>query len=420
MPAQHHNALQTIRRSGEYLADLIEGLLDISKIEAGRLEIYRNRVNFPDLVQQMELMFREQAAAKSIDFRCHVHNRLPGTVITDEKRLRQILINLLSNAIKYTEHGSVEFHIRYRNQVAEFTVVDTGVGIQQHDLSRILDPFERVRSPEVPNVPGTGLGLTIVKLLTDVMGGDLKISSVPGKGSSFTVNLMFSWTDNPAENLDAFRLISSYLGEKRTLLVVDDEPIHRGLLSDILNPLGFLTIEARDANSCREILQHATPDMLLLDVNMPGCDGLTLAQELRAQGISCPILMISADARELQQAASAPVYDDYLVKPVNNQMLVERIGQLLGLEWTYADHSASADHATSRIIIPARNLPDHPLLRELLAYAQIGHKQGVCNMLDDIAGQQELMDSTTLDGFRHLARNMRFGELADTLERYLS
>src|SRR5690606_10870216 len=125
MPPQHHNALQIIRRSGEYLADLIEGLLDISKIEAGRLEIYRNRISFPELIAQMEMLFREQALAKGISFRCHVHNTLPRTVIADEKRLRQILINLLSNAIKYTERGSVDFHVRYRNQVAEFTVVDT-------------------------------------------------------------------------------------------------------------------------------------------------------------------------------------------------------------------------------------------------------------------------------------------------------
>ncbi|HTR01014.1 MAG TPA: ATP-binding protein, partial [Candidatus Acidoferrum sp.] len=242
MPVQHHRALQTIKRSGDYLADLIEGLLDISKIEAGRLDIYRNRVNLPELIQQLELMFLEPALEKGIKFSCHIHNKLPDHVITDEKRLRQILINLLSNAIKYTQKGSVEFHVGYRNQVAEFSVVDTGVGIHAKDLERILAPFERVRSPDVPNVPGTGLGLTIVKLLTDIMGGELKIRSKPGIGSTFAVNLMFSRAPDQAV-VHPSRLITGYKGEPKVILVVDDEPIHRGLLADLLNPLGFVTLE---------------------------------------------------------------------------------------------------------------------------------------------------------------------------------
>jgi len=183
IPRKHRDAIQIIKRSGEHLTGLIEGLLDISKIEAGRLEIYRNNVRLPDLIDQIIQMFRAMAVEKGIDFTCHIHDKLPEYVITDEKRLRQILINLLSNAIKYTQQGSVEFHVRYRSQVAEFSVIDTGIGISQKDLQRILDPFERVRGPDTPNVTGTGLGLTIVRLLTDIMGGDLDIFSEPGKGS---------------------------------------------------------------------------------------------------------------------------------------------------------------------------------------------------------------------------------------------
>ncbi|HEY0962606.1 MAG TPA: ATP-binding protein [Pseudomonadales bacterium] len=418
MPPQHHNALQTIRRSGEHLADLIEGLLDISKIEAGRLDIYRNHVNLPDVIQQLELMFREQAAEKGIRFTCHVHNRLPEQVVTDEKRLRQILINLLSNAIKYTEKGSVDFHVRYRNQVAEFAVIDTGVGINADDMQRILDPFERVRSPDVPNVQGTGLGLTIVKLLTEIMGGELKISSTPGVGSNFTVTLMFSWIANPAAAAFPSRMICGYEGRRRTILVVDDEPIHRGLMFDLLNPLGFTTIEARDARSCLDVLREVQPDLFLLDVSMPGIDGLQLAAELREQGYTAPIVMISADAQEHhrhpQQKAN---HDDYMVKPINNQKLVERIGQLLALEWRYSDLPQATPRAPAAA--PALDrLPDHPLLRELLAHAQIGHRSGVTATLGAIE-DAELIDGDVLKRFRDLSARMDYARLASTLDGLL-
>lgn len=125
---------------------MIEGLLDISEIEAGRLEIYRDHVRLSELIEQMTQMFRTMAMIKGIVFSCHVHNKLPEIVTTDEKRLRQILINLFSNAIKYAQEGSVEFHVRYRNQVAEFAVVCTGIGISENDILCILNLFERIRT----------------------------------------------------------------------------------------------------------------------------------------------------------------------------------------------------------------------------------------------------------------------------------
>ncbi|MBT8147443.1 MAG: response regulator, partial [Gammaproteobacteria bacterium] len=284
LSAANHNALRIIRRSGEHLADLIEGLLDISKIEAGRLDIYRNSVRLPELINQLVLMFQDQATAKGLSFTCNIRDRLPEMVITDQRRLRQILINILSNAIKYTNEGSIEFSVKYRNQVAVFTVKDTGVGIKEEDLERILVPFERIRDPAVPNVPGTGLGLAIVQLLTDIMGGDLKIESEPGKGSTFTISLMMPWLSVPKVSLPSLQ-ITGYTGKRRIVMVVDDEPIHRGFMSDLLSPLGFTVIEAYDAKNCLTLLQEVTPDIFLLDVSMPpGITGLELARQLRDKG----------------------------------------------------------------------------------------------------------------------------------------
>ncbi len=417
MPARHLNALRIVRRSGEYLSDLIEGLLDISKIEAGRLDIYRNEVKLRELISQLVEMFSGQAEAKGIRFTSRVQDQLPELVITDEKRLRQILINLLSNAIKYTEKGSVEFHVRYRNQVAAFSVVDTGVGIQDSDIERILYPFERVRDYELSHVPGTGLGLTIVRLLTEVMGGELTVASVPGEGSRFTVSLMLSRKEKSHEAALPHRKVVGYGGEPRVVMVVDDEPIHRGLMADSLTPLGFTVMEAPDARHCETVLGEATPDIFILDVNMPGVDGLKLAQRLRDKGYDQPILMLSADAYEPQRMyKDRGSYDEYLVKPVNTNDLMERLRRLLGLTWRYADESPAVTERVERW--PSRHaaaLPDHALLRELLAYARIGYRNGVDSKLGEIEAA-ELLSDDDLGLFLKLSNAMQFRQLVEVIE----
>jgi signal transduction histidine kinase/DNA-binding NarL/FixJ family response regulator len=409
---KHRNALQIIKRSGDYLNDLIEGLLDISKIEAGRLDIYRNHVKLPELVDQMVEMFRPQAEAKGIEFFHHIHNSLPKTVIADEKRLRQILINLLSNAVKYTEKGRVDLHIHYRNQVAEFSVIDTGVGIDGRDLERILQPFERVRNSHVPVVSGTGLGLTITRLLTDIMGGDLSITSTPGQGSCFTVSLMLSWVDSAAEEIQPQQNITGYQGSTRSVLVVDDEPIHRGLLFDLLVPLGFKVLEAQDAETCLEMLETLAPDLLLLDVTMPGMDGLELAHQLRKQGLQAPIVMLSADAHEHHRHSSDTTnHDAYLVKPVSNQKLLDTLALCLKLEWRTGEELLPETRTVNPPLLELNlEQPQHPLFKELLAYAKIGYKKGAHEKLNEIRSHA-MIDLDTFNGLQQLIHNMRFDRL---------
>ncbi len=424
--------LKIIHRSGQYLADLIEGLLDISRIEAGRLELNRGAVALPELVAQLEQMFSFQAAQKHVRFSCEVVNQLPRVVMTDEKRLRQILINLLSNAVKYTLEGEVHFRIRYRNQVAEFSIEDTGIGIDEAHLGRIFDPFERVRDADTPNLPGTGLGLTIVKLLTEIMGGDLQVESTPGKGSCFRVSLMLPWVDVAHESPEVQQPISGYAGPQRQICIVDDDPVLRGLLSDLLMPLGFRVLEARDGQHCLELVQRAWPDLFLLDISMPGMDGLTLASELRRSGHQAPILMLSADVQEQRrQPAGEAVYDDYLVKPISNHLLLERVGHYLNLEWerevpdtTTAAITAAATGgqleqgsvAAVPVGEPSTRLPDHPLLRELKGCAEIGYRRGVQEAMqrleDDGVLAQEVMTY-----MQQLSGGMQFSQLAEYLER---
>ncbi len=413
---KHRNGLRIIKRSGEYLTDLIEGLLDISKIEAGRLDIYRNHVRLPELLEQMVEMFRPQAQAKGIQMHCHIHSPLPSTVIADEKRLRQILINLLSNAIKYTREGQVDFHIRYRNQVAEFTIADTGVGIHPEDQARILKPFERVRNGQTPSIAGTGLGLTIAYLLTEIMGGELRLESTPGEGSRFTVSLLLSWVEPNRHHDTPARCITGYEGPRRSVMVVDDEPLHRGLIADLLAPLGFSLMEAQSAEDCLAQIQRQQPDLFLLDVTMPGQDGLALAEQLRRQQIKVPIVMLSADAQErhLKPGENAAAHDDYLVKPLVNQKLFDTLARLLSLTWRYSavPMPSAADARSGQAATP---LPQHPLLADLLAYARIGYRSGVHKTLDRLASEH-ITDSVRIEHFRQLADTMRFEQLSEALE----
>jgi signal transduction histidine kinase/CheY-like chemotaxis protein/purine-cytosine permease-like protein len=414
IPPDCQKGLRIMRRNGEYLTDLIEGLLDISRIEAGRLDIYRNKVRFVELLDQMAEMFSRQADSKGIAFRYIQPDRLPRQVIGDEKRLRQILINLLSNAIKYTVEGQIELEVTYRNQVAEFIVRDTGVGIHLDDIKRILDPFERVRNERVPNVTGTGLGLTIVRLLTEIMGGELHIESKPGVGSSFRVSLLLSRDDSQLESELQGSNVSGYRGERLTIMVVDDEPVHRGLLSDILVPLGFVTLEAKDAVGCLDILGHTRVDLFLLDVTMHGMNGMELAAALRERGITAPIVMISADAYERHRTPSdALPHSAYLVKPISNQALLNTINNLLGIEWLYDNallHSGGKVPPSG----PAA-VPDHQLVRELASYAENGYYKGVRKTLNDITAA-DLLQPDQLQEIEQLVENFRFGHLVTYLQ----
>jgi len=421
LDGDQQRGLKIIHRSGQYLTDLIEGLLDISKIEAGRLDLFRNQLCLTELIDQLVEMFRIEADKKALVLNFSVQERLPDYVMGDEKRLRQILTNLLSNAVKYTDQGSVDFEVRYRNQVAEFVVRDTGTGISESNLERVFQPFERVRNSVSVYQPGTGLGLTIVKLLTEIMGGDIQVSSEQGVGSEFRVSLMLPWVEQQlAEDIQRSKIVG-FEGLQRTLLVADDDPVLRGLLADLLIPLGFALIEAHDGESALEQLEHHRPDLFLLDISMPGISGLELAEHIRRRGHSEPILMLSANVEDdSHKSTYSGFYNDYLVKPVNNRQLMERLGQQLGLKWVYRSDTVEPytvkGEGDEKRSISTQALPkDHALLIELKAYAEMGFQRGVNSSLKRIA-EAEIVSDEALEALRLLSEGFQFEKMADHIE----
>ncbi|AWM03963.1 hybrid sensor histidine kinase/response regulator [Bradyrhizobium amphicarpaeae] len=377
--------VRVVRRSADHLSGLIDGILDISKIEAGRLYLSRDEVRLSEFLDQLVGMFRLQAAAKGIDFVFKRPSYLPLVVYADEKRLRQVLINLLSNAIKFTQTGSVQFVVHYRSPVAEFEVIDTGPGIQGDDLERIFAPFERgalgVSQPQT----GTGLGLTISRLLAGVMGGDIKVMSTVGTGSTFKVKILLSEVTNPRRIAPVEAPISGYHGARKTILITDDDPVHRDLLREVLTPLGFILLSAPDGPGCLALAQHCRPDLFLLDISMPAMDGWAVAEALRANGHhQARILMVSASAIEAHGAPLAqPFHDGYLMKPIDIPRLLETVRQLLKIEWQYGSDEIPVSfwHPESGSRPPARHI------EALIGLGQIGYVRGIQLKLDEIGNE---------------------------------
>lgn len=381
--------LKLIRKSGDHLEHLIEGLLDISAIESGRLHISRDIIFLNDLLDELADNSRFEASKKGLEFIYHKSTMLPKAVYGDKKHLKQILINLLNNAIKYTDRGWVKLQVRYRNQVAEFAVSDSGIGISKENQERIFQPFERVLRSEKPQIPGSGLGLTISKLLADVMGGDLYCDSERAKGSVFKLSLMMSeaWGQHLKQNPSKQGRVMGYHGPQKRILVVDDNRVHRGLLLDILKPIGFDVYEAQSSETAMSMMTSMIFDVWLIDINMPGMNGLELAMTIQRRDSRAKIIMISADATEKERyiaqfdPAAQPYYA-YLTKPIKEALLLEVVQNSLQLSWTH-EPSAKAAHLeplegfqseTTRLSIET--------LSKVKNMAMLGYADGVLRMID--------------------------------------
>ncbi len=437
IPVHRREALSVIRHSGEHLADLIEGLLDISKIEVGRLDLHQDQVRIALLLEQLVNMFRLQAEAKGLMFIYECKDFLPEFVRTDEKRLRQILINLLSNAIKYTSKGNVTFSVRYRNQVAEFVVSDTGEGIAPENLERIFRPFERVSRPG-SNTTGTGLGLTITRLLTEIMGGEISVNSRLDQGSQFKISLMLSaitQTQNQSITL-VQQSILGYQESTKRLMLVDDDASHRQLMKAMLLPMGFDVIDIE--NPQRVLLQLAAEnekglaiDLFILDVSMPEMNGWELVKQLREAGYFQPVMMVSADASEgrnsLEPSATEtpPLHQAYLIKPVRLQLLLDHLGRLLNLTWTYEnlpapELSKSESVATKIIATDKKGEITGKDLDEISRLAAIGHKKGLVNKIEQLKNTAIYDDAQNVffEKIIKCANNFQFEAILSEIDDY--
>lgn len=368
-------AARTIRRSAEHLAHLAEGLLDMAQVESGAMTLEREAIRFPEFLKALIAMLAVQAEAKGLALTLERPPGLPEFVHADPRRLRQVLINLIANAIKFTDAGSVTLRVDYRNQLATFTVADTGIGIAPENAQRIFAPFARVGGAAAGR-PGVGLGLAITQALVHIMGGAISLESAPGQGLRFTVKLMLSQPMHPpGDPAPGPGAITGYAGRARRVLVIDDDAAHLAMLRALLEPLGFQVWTAADSQTALSLAAQIQPDLALCDVRLGEEDGWTLAAALaRRQGPMLRVVMVSGENAPGEDGAFP-----FVAKPLDLDHLLATIGDQLGLDWVRAP-------GTDRLRVPAAPapaLPSHLAApaaahgAEIERLVRIGHVRGI-------------------------------------------
>lgn len=380
---QNKQALKVILRSGEHLLSLIEGTLDIARIESGKLQFEMKSLRFPEYIQQIISMFELQAINKGLKFSYDISTDLPPVVRADHKRLSQILINILGNAVKYTREGGIQLRFQYAREFLSIEVEDSGPGIKPAELQSIFEPFTRGSAAQ--GVGGTGLGLTISKLLTDLMGGVLNLQSVPGQGTIFSIRLYLP-TVRMEEGLSvvSLQMPVGYHGPRRKIMVVDNELVDRELLTNILVPIGFEVMEAASGAECIQRYQQFKPEIIFMDLAMPEMDGweaIHLIRNIHQSDVQIGIISANAFDRSLENNSGISA-QDFILKPVNLLELINWIGERLSIQWI-----ERAEESAAPLITQAYQLPSKATLEQLLDSLSLGYIQGVRKQINELETQ---------------------------------
>lgn len=349
---KQQQTLGTINRSGEHLLGLINDVLDMAKIEAGRTLLQLETVDFNHLLHTVQDMLQVRAQAKRIYLRFELDDHLPATVEADPGKLRQVLVNLLGNAIKFTQVGGVTLTVVQDDQATspdlsstaavpiQFTIMDTGIGMGPEELKILFQPFVQTDSSKKVS-EGTGLGLAISRQFVQLMGGDIQVQSQKGQGSTFSFTIPLKQLQAPKVPTSPQHISHLAPGQPTyKILAVDDKTENRELLSQLLSPLGFEVITAHDGQEAIDMWERENPDLILMDIKMPVMDGETATRLIKAElgDRRTKIIALTASVFESERQALADAgCDDFMVKPFNSDYLLERIKIHLGCEYVYSE-----------------------------------------------------------------------------------
>ena len=381
--------LATIQESGQHLLTLINDILDLARVEAGKLALYPTDVDLALFLRVVGDIIRVKAEEKSLLFTYAASPDLPVSVKADDKRLRQVLLNLLGNAVKFTDRGEIILRVQRMLSLRpgkdgeamahlRFEVQDSGIGMSDDQLARIFQPFEQV-SEVRRREAGTGLGLAISQQLIRLMGGNIQVKSQLGRGSLFWFELDLPVSTGPTAVLPTQRPVVGYEGSRKKVLIVDDVPQNRAMLMDSLLPLGFEVFDATNGQECLELLDSVKPDLIIMDVMMPVLNGRETTRRIRnmLQFARIPIIIVTASATPEDEAKAYAVgANAFIPKPIEHHILLKTIGDQLSLKWLYETPSQDAmeelAEETSELVIPPQEE-----IEKLYQLARLGNMQNI-------------------------------------------
>ncbi len=417
--------LEAISNGGEHLLSVINDTLEISKIEAGRVTVTLGEVDVHKVIWDLESMFQLRARNRGLGLDVNLDADLPRQVMADERKLRQILINLMSNAVKFTERGGISLRVsavRETDSTARLLVdvEDTGPGISGDELTRLFGQFEQTRTGR-DAVEGTGLGLAISRGFARLMGGDLTVQSRPGEGSVFTLSLPVTVPVSRAMHTKerARRIVGLPAGEpRRRVLAVDDVSSNLRILSEMLGRVGFEVKTAADGPRAVDVFFEWRPHIVLMDLKMPGMDGLEIIRTIRRQETEgrVPIIAVTASAfhenrKDVEEAGG----DGFLSKPFREGDLLETVGRCLGIEYVLEGaHEAAAESLPpgEAVMAAPPRIPE-PLRKDLLSALAAADLERVLALADQLGTS----DSGTARILRELAETFEYDRLMGILDR---
>ena len=341
LPDSAKDEVNDIVMASDNLLEIVNGILDISKIEAGKLEIINTEYDFNKVTTELIALTRGRLGDKPIELITKIDASIPQVLYGDASRLKQICVNILTNAVKYTKEGSITFSINsvVKNNVCRLiiSVEDTGIGIKQENINKLFNKFERLDLKDNITIEGTGLGLAITKKLVDMMNGKIVVQSVFGKGSKFTVSIDQRIVKNPTIKVEAINTTHEHIEVKnKTVLVVDDNKINLKVAERLLQTYGVIVECVESGFICIDNLKSGKKyDLILMDDMMPRMSGVETLQKIKVEipEFDIPVIALTANALTgMREKYLADGFNDYLAKPINKDELNRVINEYLNKE----------------------------------------------------------------------------------------
>ncbi len=437
IPQEEHSNLGIIQRNGEHLLTLINQVLDLSKIEAGRMTLDENTVGLDRFLTELEDMFRLRARTKGLELLFERDSTVPNYVRTDEVKLRQVLINLLNNALKFTTEGGIQLSVTSKQlsgPAAEpsaahrvlFIVKDTGPGIAAEELDTLFEAFFQAETGR-QSQEGTGLGLPISRTFVQLMGGSMTVSSLLGQGTTFTFDIQVNEVDAAKVETGPLphRAIALEAGQPRyRLMIVDDNAAHRQLLIKLLSPFGFELREAKNGQEAIAVWKEWKPHLIWMDRRMPVLDGYEATkrikhEELRMKddgsGRNTIVIVVTAGSFEEERTRIFSTgCDDYLRKPFRDAELFELLSKHLGVRFVYDDGDeqkamCEGDKEADALALAA--LPS-----KWLADLQKGAEEADIDLLASVIKQIRECDVALADALERLVEDFEYDEILAVLQ----